>query len=353
VVWFDEGPEYFKPFGAASMRLVSPHSRVPMLQAESSSGALVEGGGRRDRAEESDPRFLVTEAPGVAKTIRYPSLFAAAGCKGWEPSGAHVLAADELIVVGQCFWDDRFSRRPLFVRGLRGQDWHILRWIEGEDEPVIAAEGPLLAIGLQRPRLRMTVSIVNLHSGRVRANFTLPDGQLSFASPDRFVLYFPVPREPNELCFPLYRSQGCEHRIALYTIGGEEIADLGQAETAPLVSHMHLLMREHEGPPSDGERLSVRDLLGADTAPRLVVGFDSPARTLDAFAFRWPALAVVESTGIPRAPSEIHCWSGDYNPGKPYLQIFDLARPEPALPPPAIVEVEPSRPLTDCGPPPP
>jgi hypothetical protein len=354
VVWFDEGPVFFKPFGTGKIRPVRPHTRVLTREAESSSGAVVVGAGQRESAEEDDPSFLATVPPGVSKTIRYPPLFAAAGCKGWEPSGAHVLAADDLVVVGQCFWDDHFSRRPLFVKSLHGGRWHILRWIAGEDEPILAAEGPLLAVGVQRPPLRMTVSIANLDSERVRANFTLPDGEVSFASPDRLVLFFPVLRDPHEVCFPLFQGQGCEHRIGLYSIDGRRIADLGPAERAPLVSHMHLLTREHhEGPPGNREYLSVRDLADTGSAPRLVVGFDSPARTLDAFAFRWPAVAVVEQAGVPRLPSEIHCWSGDYNPGKPSLQIFDLARNEPPQPPPAFVNVQPSPPLTNCGPPPP
>jgi hypothetical protein len=264
------------------------------------------------------------------------------------------VVVDELVVVGQCFWDDHFSRRPLFVRNLREGRWHILRWIAGEDEPILAAEGPRLAVGVQRPPMQMAVSIVDMQSKRSLAHFTLPDGELSFASPDRLVLYFPVRREPDDVCFPLFQGQACEHRIGLYSVNGRRIVDLGPAEHAPLVSHMYLLTREyHEGPPGNGDYLSIRDLAGTGSAPRLVVGFDSPARTLEAFAFHWPALAVVESTGVPRLPSEIHCWSGDYNPGKPYLQIFDLARNEPPLPPPPFVQVQPSEPLTNCGQPPP
>jgi hypothetical protein len=359
-VWFDEGPVFFEPFGSGKMRLGPTGAWVLTHEAESWAGAVVVGHGHRESAEGNDPRLLVGEPPGAFESLRYPPLFAGGGCKGWEPSGAHVLIGDELIAAGQCFWDDRFSRRPLFVRSRRGGGWHVLRWLPGENEPVLAAEGPLLAVGVQHSRARMTVSVLNLRSDRVQARLTLPDGDLSFASPDRLVDFFPVLRAPGEVCFPLYQAEGCQHRIALYSTDGQRIADLGEAEKRPLVSDMHLLTEEdHKGSPGNGEYLSVRDLAegpsrGApDSAPRLVIGFDSPARTLDALAFRWPALAVVESTGIPRLPSEISCWGSEYKPGKSALQIFDLASKKPPLPPPAIVHVQPSEPLTNCGEPPP
>ena len=359
-VWFDEGPVFFEPFGSGKMRLGPAGTRIPTREAESSADAVIVGHGQRASAEGDDPRLLVSEPPGAFESLRYPPLFAGGGCKGWEPSGAHVVIDDELVAAGQCFWDDRFSRQPLFTRSLRAGLWHVLRWLPGENEPVLAAEGPLLAIGAQHSPARMTVSILNLRSDRVQARLTLPDGRLSFASPDRLVDFFPVLRAPGEVCFPLFQAEGCEHRIALYSTGGRRIADLGTAEQRPLVSDMHLLTEEdHEGPPGDGEYLSVRDLAGGrsrgapDSAPRLVIGFESPARTLDALAFRWPALAVVESTGIPRLPSEIGCWDSEYKPGTPSLRIFDLARNEPPLPPPAIVHVQSSEPLANCGAPPP
>jgi len=120
---------------------------------------------------------------------------------------------------------------------------------------------------------------------------------------------------------------------------------------------MHLLTDEYREVPGNGEyqTLSVRNLAGGPSggAPRSVLGYNSPARALVALAFRWPALAVVETTSTPLLPSEVHCWSGDYGPAsKPFLQIFDLARNEAFRPAPPIVHVQPSQPLTNCGSPP-
>jgi hypothetical protein len=85
----------------------------------------------RSSWEEADPRFLVSVLPDVLESIRYPSLFGYAGCKGWEPSGPRVLADDELVVAGKCFWEDPFSRQPLFIRSLHRGRWHVLRWLTG------------------------------------------------------------------------------------------------------------------------------------------------------------------------------------------------------------------------------
>jgi hypothetical protein len=92
----------------------------------------------------------------------------------------------------------------------------------------------------------------------------------------------------------------------------------------------------------------------ASGATKPVIGFNSSARSLVALAFRWPVLAVVETMSAPLLPSEVHCWSGEYGPpSKPFLGIFDLARNKPFVPPPALVHVQPSEPLTGCGPAPP
>ncbi len=373
VVWLDEGPVFFERFGSEKMRLGPGRLRVltrgPVV---SSARGVVVGGGKRESAEEedtvavggeqregaeeADPRFLVSVLPGALESIRYPSLFGDAGCKGWEPSGPRVLADDELVVAGKCFWDDLFSRQPLFIRSLHGGRWHVLRWLTGEYEPVLAAEGSLLAVGVQHSLAQMGVSILDLHDRRVHAHFTLPDGYLSFASRDRLVLSSPT-NTTKGVCFPLDEGPCGPYRSALYSTHGQRIAELGISREPPLVSDMHLLTDEYREVPGNGEyqTLSVRSLAGSPSrgAPRSVIGYDSPARALVAFAFRWPALALVETTSTPLLPSEVRCWSGDYGAaGKPFLQIFDLARNEAFRPAPPIVHVQPSQPLTNCGPPP-
>ena len=130
------------------------------------------------------------------------------GVKAGNPAALRVVAGDELVVAGKCFWDDRFSRQPLLIRSLRGGRWHVLRWLAGEYEPILAAEGSLLAVGVQHSLAQMTVSIFDLRDGRVQSHLTLPDGHLSFASGDRLVLSSPVLREPDDVCFPV--SEPCE-----------------------------------------------------------------------------------------------------------------------------------------------
>ncbi len=342
-VWFDDGPVFFKPFGAGSLRHV--HSPMPVLtrEAESSAGTVLVGGGGGESAEADHHRFLVGVPPAGLRSIPYPPLAESSKCENWEPGGAHVLAGDGLIIAGKCFSStEGRDWQPLLLRSLRGGHWHVLRWVAGESEPILAAEGPLLAVGVQHfAAEQMRVSIINLRSDRPQAHFRLPDGELSFASPSRLVL------------FSTRESKIGKHRTILYSTDGRRIAELGAFYEAPLVSHMHLLTKEaQEGTAGEGEYLSVRSLTADQSgAPRLVIGFQSPARVLESFAFHWPLLAVVESEGSPRLPSEIHCYSSEYKPGKPSLRIFDLAHGKPAQPPPAVVHVQPSEPL-NCGPPP-
>ncbi len=357
VVWFDEGPVFFERFGSEKVRLGPGRLRVLTRgPAVSSARDVVVGGGQRESAEEGDSRYLVSVLPGDLEAIRYPPLFGDAGCKGWEPSGPRVLGDDELVVAGKCSWEDPSPRQPLFARSLHGGRWHVLRWLKGEYEPVLAAEGSLLAVGVQHSLAQMKVSILDLHDGRVHAHFTLPDGYLSFASRDRLVLSSPtIPTKG--VCFPLNEGPCGPYRSALYSTHGQRIAELGISREPPLVSDMHLLTDEYREVPGGGEyqTLSVRSLAGGPSggAPRSVIGYNSPARALDAFAFRWPALAVVETTSTPLLPSEVRCWSGNYGPaGKPFLQIFDLARNEAFRPAPPIIHVQPSQPLTNCGAPP-
>jgi hypothetical protein len=103
-----------------------------------------------------------------------------------------------------------------------------------------------------------------------------------------------------------------------------------------LISQGHVISEEFTG---EGSVLSVRSLAGGPARP--VIAFDSPARELLTLGFRWPALAVVESTSTPLLASELTCFSGYYHAAsKPSLQIFDLARYEPFAPPPPLAHFE-------------
>ncbi len=348
-VWFDEGSVFFKGFHSGRVRLGSVKSELrPQIASSATAVALLSGG---EKAE-----FLGGVPPGPLTAIAAPKLLGGSGCKGWLPGSDFVVAGEDLVAAGECQWDDYSARQPLFVRSLRGGRWRVLRWLEvvsppGGDSaytnasPILAAEGDLVAVGVQFSSARMDVSILNVGSGRTVARFDLPDGYLAFASPKRLVLSIPAPYSPNDVDFPLEEWSG-PFDLALYSTRGRRIAGLGSAERLPLVSGMHLLAEE-----LDTDTVSVRSVTGG--VPKSVVGFNE-ARERLALAFRWPAVVVVEATRAPLLPSEVHCWSGEYGPASPpFLGVFDLADGAPFVPAPTLVRVEPSHPLTNCGPPPP
>ncbi len=347
-VWFDEGSVFFKGFHSGRVRLGALNSQSRPRIASSATAVALSGG---ENAE-----FLGGVPPSPLTAIAAPKLLGGSGCKGWQPGGEFVVAGDDLVAAGECQWDDRSVRQPLFVRSLRGGHWRVLRWLAvvslpGGDgvytnvSPVLAAEGDLVAVGVQLSSARMDVSILDVRSGRTVARFDLPDGSLAFASPSRLVLSVPAPSAPDEVDFPLDEWSG-PFDLALYSTRGRRIARLGSAERLPSISGMHLLTEE-----LDTGTISVRSVTGG--APEPVVGFNEARESL-ALAFRWPALVVVEATRAPLLPSEVHCWSGDYGPaGSPFLGVFNLAGNPPFVPAPTLVRVEPSHPPTNCGSPPP
>jgi hypothetical protein len=286
------------------------------------------------------------------------------GCTIWAPvigSGLvptdFAVAGDELIDAGECQGEngeeqELATSQPLFVRSLRGGNWRVLRWLSGHNQPILATEGRLLAIGAQLPLAKMRVTILDLGTGRLVAQFDTPDGYLSFASTRRLVLSVPTPPEAEEahlapaaeiaqpLASPRIRFRRPSYRIELYSLRGRRLADLGTAAQPPLVSHMHLVERESV----EGDSvLVVRSVLGG--ASRRLIGFNEPARSLVALALRWPAVAVVETTSAPLSQSEVTCTSGEYHrPSAPILAILDLARSEPFVPPPPSADlVRPAR----------
>jgi hypothetical protein len=355
VVWFDDGPVSLNGFSSGSSRLGvidGPGDGLPHMASSATGVAVVRDG--EENAGAGGVEFLGGVPPSPLVAIAQPRIMRGAGCKGWLPGGEFVVAGDELVAAGECQWDDRSVRQPLYIRSLHRGPWRVLRWLPDEssrgadglyfnDPPVLAAEGDLIAAGTRYSSADMQVSIIDVHSARVEARFNLPDGYLAFAANDRLVLSVPVlpSREGND--FPLGSSTG-NYRLALYSTRGRHLRELGSAQQPPLVSGMHLVTDE-------GQTVSVRSVTGGP--PKPVISFDR-ARELLTLAFRWPALVVVEMTSTPLLPSEIHCWSSEYSPaGEPFLGIFDLAKSEPFLPAPALVHVGPSEPLADCGPAPP
>jgi hypothetical protein len=352
-VWFDDGPVFFKGFHSGSVRLgpieTKEIGRESSVASSASAVAAIAGEGAG-----KDVAFVGDVPPSPLVVVAPPRLMGGGGCKGWLPGGDFVVAGDDLVVAGECQWDDYSVRQPLYIRSLRGGRWRVLRWLTvvslpGGDgvydnvPPVLAAEGDLVAVGVQFSSVRMAVSILDVRDGRRVARFDLPDGYMAFASRDRLVLSVPVLPSPEDHDFPL--SSDNLYRLALYSTRGQHIAELGSAQEPPLVSGMHLLTEE------DGT-VSVRSVAGG--APKAVIGFNPPGRALITLAFRWPVLVMVETTSVPLLSSEVHCWSGDYGPAsKPFLGVFDLARSEPFVSAPAPAHLELSEPVTGCGPAPP
>jgi hypothetical protein len=323
VLWFDEG----------TLLLEGPHLGVRRLWASSlfedefSSSATAVALGTQ----------LASVLPRRLSAIAQPPRLSGRGCTWWEPSENFVVVEDELVAAGECQEVTEHPRaKPLYIRNLRGGRWKVLRWLAGASGTALAAEGALLAIGAQRSDRRMTVSILDLSTGATQASFDTPVGRMAFASPRRLVVEIPDRVATNE----------GRRRVSLrlYSTRRNYLANLG-AVTEPLISGLHIVAYENG-------TLSVRSVAGGP--PRPVVGFNRSTRGLKAFALRWPKLVVSETTSKPLLPSEVRCYSGSYGPSsKPFLATFDLARVEPFDAPPVIVNVEPTVPLTKCGPAPP
>jgi hypothetical protein len=336
-VWFDSGRVLLKGSRSGYARLRAPQLEVDRRLVASSASAVAAA-----VPEGEEGHFVAGLPPDPLRAISQPRIFAGSGCLGWEPGTVDfVLAGDYLVAAGQCHWENSYKRQPLFVKSLRGGRWRVLRWLPGEAIPVLAAEGESVAVGIHRAGATMRVSILDLPSGRIESQFDAPEGHLSFASRNRLLISVPQSLAQGHL-----GDSGGPYRLSIYSTRGQRVAEIGSAREPPVVSAMHLVSNE-EG------TISVRDWTGGST--RAVIGFNE-ARELDAFAFRWPMLAVVESTRVPLAPSEVGCWTGEYGPpGKPLLQIIDLARSQPFLAPPPLAHTQPLEPLTpgQCGPAPP
>lgn len=332
---------------------------APELASSYGAVALVGGAAGGFAAAVPPGRFAPVEQRGEeAREVR------GGECTSWAPvigsgvvSTDFAVAGDELVDAGECQGENggfeeqaTATSQPLFVRSLRGGSWRVLCWLAGHNPPILATEGRLLAIGVQLPLAKMQVTILDLGTGQLVAQFDAPDAYLSFASSRRLVLSVPTPLQAEEAHFapaaeiaqpsrPVLRRRP-PYRIELYSLRGRRLADLGTAAQPPLVSHMHLVERESvEG----DSALVLRSVLGG--ASRRLIGFNEPARSLVALAFRWPALAVVETTSAPLSQSEVTCTSGEYHrPSAPFLAILDLARTEPFVPPPPSSDlVRPAR----------
>ena len=331
VLWADEG----------ELRLEGPRwgsrllGRTGFLSEAPISASATATAGLAGVDSRQEPYFLASVLPRRRTRGTVPGQLAGAGCTWWAPSADSVVVLDELVAAGECQEVTEHPRRtPLLIRNLRGGRWRVLSWLAGVVRPRFAAEGPLLAIGTRRSGRGMSVVVLDIATGARIADFTAPEGELAFASARRLVVEVPE---------PVHNEARPRVGLRLYSTRGGYLGARGSV-TEPLISGMHVVGYTYG-------TLWIRDLAGGVARP--VAGFDV-ARELQAFAFRWPELVMSETTSRPLLPSEVRCWSGSYAPpSRPFLRTIDLSRREPFDAPPPVVKVQPSAPLTNCGPVPP
>jgi hypothetical protein len=373
VVWFDNSSLVLHGFVGADVTLGwisrSRDRNLPQMAASPSAvAALLERSEQRLNGPPAE--FVGGVPPRPLVSIPEPKPVAGGGCDRWQPAvqrpiANFVVAGDDLITAGECQTESgepepvEVERQPLFVRNLRGGQWHVLRWLAGELTPILAADGDRVAIGVQVFPAGMRVSIVDVRSGLTEARLAMPDGYLGFASRGRLLLSTPTPGQPGESSFPLEpqlrlgeRTHGLSpppssYRLALYSTHGRRLATLGSASEPPLVSHMRfvtLVVNE-----AGRSVVTVHDLVRGGV--QSVIGFNPPGRRLLTMAFRWPALVVVETTSRVLKADEVNCQSGYYGQASaPFLGIFNLARTEPLLEAPASSPFEGGNGLRACRP---
>ena len=344
VVWGDEGRVLFQGFGSGAATLEGVKAPGTVVASSGTAVAVLTGEGLRAGL----PPAHLLPIGQIHERVRggvCPARWAPAIA---EESRDFVVAGNELVAAGVCGKhleitgeSESTGRQPLFVRRIRGGRWRVLRWLRGQAPPVLASEGDLLTIGTQVAREKMEVTTLNVTTGLPVARFRSQDGYLTFASSRRLVVAERGPCEPEPPDAPgslmTLPYGGCSaYRAELYSLDGRPLADLGRIANPLLISNMHIL--QHERLNSGGSALVVRDLLGGES--RRLIGFNVPARTLNALAFRWPAVAVVAYAEAPLSQSEVTCGSGEYHRlSGPFLSILDLARPEPFIPPPPLAQV--------------
>lgn len=348
VVWVDQTRVLYQGFRSSSRVLGGLERPEPSL-ASSGTAVVVAGRGLREGFSGAVPPGRLAPIGQIWDEQR------GGGCT-WLPSeaadeGQFVVIGEQLIDTATCGEEtvpQEPGMQPLFARNVRGHEWRVLRWLKGRRSPALAVEGNLLAVGDPSSTGRMRVTIFTFPRARPVAQFDAPAGYISFASSRRIVISEPVARRSQEARPPIGSPEKMRlkltYRAELYSLRGRRLSDLGNLGQSPLVSHMHVLIQESvEG----GSVLVVRSLPHGPS--RRLVGFDEPARALEGVAFRWPAVALVESTSTPLQQSEVTCDSGEYHRrGPSFLAILDLARAETFLPAPPRPHLAP--PAGKCTP---
>jgi hypothetical protein len=310
----------------------------------------------------ADRRFRGGVPPGPLLPLAEGRQVRAGDCR-WRPAphafGNFVVAGDQLVLAasGGCTSTRGSARQPLFTKDLRGGPWRVLRWLPSTAPPILAADGNLLAVGVQRSLAAMDVLVLEVRGGSTSARLVMPDGYLAFAARDRLVVSVPTSRTfpittdietANGFTGPLPFVQGPYH-LGLYSTRGPHLASLGTThEQHPLVSVMHLVSNYDSQ--TRTSKVSVRALPSGPASD--IIGFNAPGRKLIASALRWPLLALIETTSAALPNGRFDCGYGPYAPpSAPALITFDLAHRGPFVPAPvAPPEPDPKQVFATCGP---
>jgi hypothetical protein len=357
VVWYDNG--VVSLIGPAGTRTVLARWKqsypfgAPQI---SSSGVAV--------ALAAENRFLGGIPPAPLATVAFGQKGGAHECPRWQPElhsvGNFVVAGDQLVAAAETTCGRRAtSPQPVFVKNLRGGPWRVLRWLHGTAPPMLAADGSLVAIGAQRSPSSTAVRVVNVESGSTVAHANLPDGYLTFAAPDRltdsiptfgsFPFYFRL--ETVDGSFSGARgSLGGGYRTALYTTAGRLVGTLGTEGTLTQTSASRQVEVDYN-PSAETQTVVMKRIPGGET--RDVIGMNPPARGLRGLAWRWPKLALIETTSTALPDGQFNCRYGTYGPpSAPFLETFNLAKHGTFVPPPPTPpQPTPQQFFAACGPP--
>jgi hypothetical protein len=355
VVWYDNGRVVL--VGAAGKRTLlrsGPADRFggpPQIGSSSRAVALFALAGLQGGLP-----------PARLRTLGGGTPVGGGGCQSWRPAIQglvdFVVARDDLVVsaTGLCTPTAGAAPQPLFVRNLSGGGWRVLDWFSSTAPPILAADGNLVALGVQQSLAAMRVRVIDVRNGSTRASFVLPDGYLAFAGPSRLVLSV-----PTFSSFPIgvrltlagatygSLSVGGTYRVELYSARGRHLSSLGVDSQPPLASGSHLVTVNYD--PSGQQTIAVQTLPNGPV--RDVIGFNAPGRALVTAAFSWPRLALIQTTS-PKLPNgKFNCQYGTYGPPTaPFLNTLNLARHGPFnAPPNAPPQPSEQQYIATCGPP--
>ncbi len=296
--------------------------------------------------------------PGALAAVPPGGHAGAKGCDGWianpsasatAPNGPPVpfaVASGQLVVpaIPACVGKTPAGARPLFVRRLSGGAWSVLAWFAPAASDVVtdsatslrvAGNGRLVALGVRRSSTAMGVVVLDVVTGKVRYETTVPPGRLTLGDDGTLIDAAPlvppsVLADPDQPLVVTPRARRPRQPVAS-AVGDVALSGGRFAYTV-----------------ASADQLDVSLLVGSiapGAAPaRQLVGFPVFTRTLYAFDLRGTTLAWVQNQ--PPTPRISSCF---YPVGiNPQLRVTDVnAAPvaDPPLPPPP--------PASGCGPPPP